>query len=191
MRARATSIAELRAGQQLNQEQATFEQRLRQDAQWFKVRQAVGYGAVMGLLAILGGSGYLVLSDNYGPKVTAAAVSAVFSTMLTLFVGVWKVALKGAPSGPTEPTTTLALPDQKRGAPRTPSPVRRSPPSARSRLTAGTSGSPAVRNGAEERTRSAETSRLPLGGSPAAAPKRRRGSGGSRSGRGARTAGRR
>jgi len=178
MRARATAIAELRAGQRLNQEQATFEQRLRQDARWFKVRQAVGYGAVMGLLAILGGSGYLVLSDNFGPKATAAAVGAVFSTMLTLFVGVWKVALKGAPSGSVEPTTTLALPDQEQGAPRMPSPVRRSPPRA-------------VRNGAEGRTRSPDTSRLPLGGSPAASPKRRRGSGGSRSGGGARAAGRR
>ena len=100
-----------RARQRLKQEQAAFEQRLRQDAQWFKVRQAAGYGAVLGLLAILGGSGYILLSGDYSAKVTGAAGTAIFVDIMGLFVGVWKVALKGAPSGPVEPTTQLEAPE--------------------------------------------------------------------------------
>jgi hypothetical protein len=101
-----------RARQRLKQEQTAFEQRLRQDAQWFKVRQTAGYGAVFGLLAILGGSGYILLSGDYSAQVTGAAGTAIFVDILGLFVGVWKVALKGAPSGPVEPTTELEPPKE-------------------------------------------------------------------------------
>ena len=102
------------ARQRLKQEQAAFEQRLRQDAQWFNVRRAAGYGAVIGLLVILGGSMYILLSGQYSAKVTGAAGTAIFVDILGLFVGVWKVALRGVPSGPVEPTTALEPPDEKR-----------------------------------------------------------------------------
>lgn len=105
-------MATERERQRLQQEQAVFQQRLEQDARWFRVRLAVGYGAVVALLAILGGSGYVLLSDAYGTKLSAAAGTAVFGDMISLFIGVWKVALKGVPSDPVEPTTALKSPDK-------------------------------------------------------------------------------
>jgi hypothetical protein len=102
----------------LKQEQAAFEQGLRQNAQWFNVQRTIVYGAVVGLLAILVASGYILLSGNYSARVTTAAATFIFGDMASLFAGVWKVVVKGLPNGPVEPTTALAPYDDERHKPK-------------------------------------------------------------------------
>jgi hypothetical protein len=112
MNARGPAAVDLAARQRIQQEQAAFEQRLRQEQAafeehlrqsigWSKVRQVVGYSSIAGLLSILCVSAYMLLSNHYSAK----GVGIAFGSMLVLFTGVWKVALKGAPSAPVGPTT--------------------------------------------------------------------------------------
>jgi hypothetical protein len=83
-----------RQREQLRQEREIFEQRKRQDANWFLLRQAMGYSAIVLLGLVAAVSSYVVLhAQAYHVGVSGTAGGALFVDVLGLIAAVWKLVL--------------------------------------------------------------------------------------------------
>jgi len=98
------------AEERLRQERELFDQRKSQDRKTFVLRLAMGWTAVVLLLAICALCGYVVLhNEDFASGTVTAATSALLVEALGLVVAVWRGTLG---KGPAElgPTTSTTLP---------------------------------------------------------------------------------
>lgn len=87
-------IALERATERLRQERETFNQLKLQDDRWFRLRLVMGYTSVVLLAAIMAVSTFILFNNRQFPeKVLIAAGAALFTDVLGLLVGVWRIAL--------------------------------------------------------------------------------------------------
>lgn len=90
-----TPIQIERAMEQLRQEREVFDQRKIQEARWFVLRLIMGYSSVLLLFAIMIISAFVLFNSQKFPEfaVKSAGV-ALFTDVLGLLIGVWKIVLK-------------------------------------------------------------------------------------------------
>jgi hypothetical protein len=78
----------------IRQQKETFEQRNRQDRQWFVLRLTIGYTAVILLLGVLGVCAVVLLrTGRYPDFVVKAASVTLLTDVAGLVASVWKFAL--------------------------------------------------------------------------------------------------
>jgi hypothetical protein len=98
-----------RAEQALRQEQAAFEQRLYQDAQWLRLKLTVGYSSV-GLIAIIMVVCSCILFEHalFPDPIIVSAGATLFGDLISLGVAVWKIVLNRDTFAFTNPVTTTS-----------------------------------------------------------------------------------
>jgi hypothetical protein len=83
-----------RAAERIRQEKETFDQRKRQDNQWFVLKLVMGFFAVVLLTAVLIISTIILINNkNFPASVVTAAGVALFADILGLLISVWKIVL--------------------------------------------------------------------------------------------------
>ena len=101
-----TPIEIEKAGERIRQERETFDQRKRQDSQWFVLKLIMGFFAVILLAAVLCLSFYILLNnEKFSNSVVASAGVALFVDILGLIVSVWKIVLNPTSITKLEPVT--------------------------------------------------------------------------------------
>jgi hypothetical protein len=101
-----------RATEQLRQEREIFEQRKRQESQWFLLRLVMGYSSVVLLVTIMAVASYILYRNAQFPiSVVRAAGAALFTDVLGTLIGVWKIALNPNMAATASPVTNIKLPD--------------------------------------------------------------------------------
>lgn len=96
------------AEERLRQESEIFDQKKAQDKKVFALRMAMGWTAVVLLLAICGFAGYIIGNhQSFATGTVTVATSALLVEALALVAAIWRGILG---RGPTElaPTTELA-----------------------------------------------------------------------------------
>ena len=90
-----TPIRIERAMEQLRQEREVFDQRKNQESHWFLLQLAMGYASVFLLVAVIVISALVLFNAEKFPEfaVKAAGV-ALFTDVVGLLVGVWKIVLQ-------------------------------------------------------------------------------------------------
>jgi hypothetical protein len=105
------SVRLRRAGEQLRQEREIFEQRKSQEARWFRLRLCMGYSSVALLAIVLIVASSILWNHSVFPNaVVISAGIALFTDILTLLLGVWKIVLNPSFSMKLSPTTNVSLP---------------------------------------------------------------------------------
>ena len=132
MTERSREVIDLaRAEQALRQEQASFEQRLYQDAQWLRLKLAVGYSSVGLIAIIMVVCSYILFANEAFPtSVVVSAGGTLFGDVISLGVAVWKIVLNRDTFAFTNPVT------------RTTEPTVRNPPAHARAEIAGSTESP-------------------------------------------------
>lgn len=88
------TIAFAQAQERLRQESATFDQRVLQDAHWFRLRLAMGWVAVVLLPTIMVISATVLMSyEKFTPGTVTAATGTLFVDAAGLIFLVWKIVL--------------------------------------------------------------------------------------------------
>ena len=96
------------ARERLRQEQETFNQRKRQDRQWFVLKLVMGFFAVILLATVLVISFYILINnDKFPAAVVISAGGALFVDILGLIISVWKIVLNPNSITKLEPVTKL------------------------------------------------------------------------------------
>jgi ABC-type uncharacterized transport system permease subunit len=86
------TIALEQAHEQLRQERETFDQKKSQDGQWFRLRLAMGWTAVVLLPAIMAISTWILLHPgSFSREVVTLAASAMLVDALGLVLSVWRL----------------------------------------------------------------------------------------------------
>lgn len=95
-----------RASEKIRQERETFDQRKRQDSQWFILKLIMGFFSVILLATVLIIATYILVNNNKFPAsvVTSAGV-ALFVDILGLIISVWKIVLNPNSITKLEPVT--------------------------------------------------------------------------------------
>lgn len=95
------------AEQALRQQQAAFEQRLYQDAQWLRLKLTVGYSSVGLISIIMIVCSYILFENTSFPNsVVVSAGGTLFGDVISLGVAVWKIVLNRDTFAFTNPVTT-------------------------------------------------------------------------------------
>lgn len=101
-----------RATEQLRQEREIFEQRKRHESFWFFLRLVMGYASVLLLIAVMAVASYILFKNAQFPAaVVVAAGAALFTDVLGILIGVWKIALNPKMAVSAGPVTKIQLPD--------------------------------------------------------------------------------
>ena len=101
-----------RATEQLRQEREIFEQRKRHESLWFYLRLVMGYISVLLLIAVMAVASFILFKNAQFPtSVVVAAGAALFTDVLGMLIGVWKIALNPKTSASAAPVTKIKLPD--------------------------------------------------------------------------------
>jgi len=94
--------------EKLRQESETFDQRKKQDKQWFVLKLVMGFFAVILLAAVLVISFYILLNNDKFPlEVVISAGGALFVDILGLIISVWKIVLNPNSITKLEPVTKI------------------------------------------------------------------------------------
>lgn len=97
-----------RAAERIRQEKETFDQRKRQDSQWFILKLVMGFFAVVLLAAVLIISTYILINNKSFPaSVVTAAGAALFVDILGLIISVWKIVLNPNSITKLDPVTRI------------------------------------------------------------------------------------
>jgi putative flippase GtrA len=97
-----------KATEQIRQERETFDQRKKQDKQWFILKLVMGFFAVILLAAVLVISFYILLNnDKFPSEVVISAGGALFVDILGLIISVWKIVLNPNSITKLEPVTKI------------------------------------------------------------------------------------
>jgi hypothetical protein len=92
--AKITQISIDKEKEKIRQEKETFDQRKKQDSQWFILKLVMGFFAVILLATVLFISFYILINnDKFPSEVVIAAGSALFVDILGLIISVWKIVL--------------------------------------------------------------------------------------------------
>jgi hypothetical protein len=95
-----------RAAEQLRQEKEALSRR-RQDA-FFNLRLVMGYASIVLLISIMLIASYILLnSDRFPKEVLISAGAALFTDILGLLLGVWKIVLNPKFHTGLAPTTNI------------------------------------------------------------------------------------
>jgi len=107
----ATNIAKIdtdKLSEQIRQEIETFNQRKKQDSQWFVLKLVMGFFSIILLAIVLIFSFYILLNNNkFPPEVIISAGSALFVDILGLIISVWKIVLNPNSITKLEPLTKV------------------------------------------------------------------------------------
>lgn len=98
-------LAERRALQRLEQEQATFEQKKMQDARWFILKLAMGVLAALIIPTIVGICASILLDQTQTESVKILAASTLFVDILGFAATLWRVVLNAASVTQLAPVT--------------------------------------------------------------------------------------
>src|SRR5437763_1882186 len=97
-----------RAAEQLRQEREVFDQRRRQESHWFTLRLLMGYASVVLLISVMAvASTILFRSTEFPQAVVVAAGAALFTDVVGMLIGVWKIALNPKSSAAAAPMTKI------------------------------------------------------------------------------------
>ncbi len=97
-----------KAAEALRQQNETFEQRKKHDRQWFKLRLAMGYSAMVILIGVAIILGFILVNFNkYPDKIVSWAGPALFVDILGLVLTIWKIVLNPNFSTKLEPVTKV------------------------------------------------------------------------------------
>ena len=97
-----------RAAEKIRQERETFDQRKRQDSQWFILKLIMGFFSVILLATVLVISTYILVNNTKFPvTVVASAGAAMFVDILGLIISVWKIVLNPNSITKLEPVTDM------------------------------------------------------------------------------------
>lgn len=101
------SLSVQRAIERMRQERETFDQRKRQDAQWFFLTLLTGYAAVGLLTTILAVSGFVMVNhEDFSNSIVVLAAGAMFVDSLGIIASVWGVVINsGSPRTRLKPVT--------------------------------------------------------------------------------------
>lgn len=100
-----------RAAEQLRQEREIFNQRRLHDSRWFYLRLLMGYASIFLLTSVMAIASYILLhSSTFPASVVVSAGVALFTDVLGLLVGVWKIVLAPNATGEPQPVTKAELP---------------------------------------------------------------------------------
>jgi hypothetical protein len=99
------SLAQRKAMQRLEQEQATFEQKKLQDARWFVLRMAMGILAMLVIPATIAVCLIIISSPHQDATVKQLAAGALLVDILGLMGSVWRVILNPASVSQLAPVT--------------------------------------------------------------------------------------
>jgi hypothetical protein len=103
-----TQIDIEKANEKIRQEKETFDQRKKQDEQWFILKLAMGFFAIILLAAVLFISFYILLNnDKFPSEVVISAGGALFVDILGLIISVWKIVLNPNSITKLEPVTKI------------------------------------------------------------------------------------
>jgi hypothetical protein len=95
-----------RAAERIRQEKETFNQRKKQDSQWFILKLVMGFFSVILLAGILVIATYILINnDKFPASVIASAGAALFIDILGLIISVWKIVLNPNSITKLEPVT--------------------------------------------------------------------------------------
>ncbi len=101
-----------RATEQLRQEREVFEQRKKHDNFWFFLRLVMGYASVVLLIAVMAVASYILFKNSQFPSsVVIAAGASLFTDVLGMLIGVWKIVLNPKTAAGAAPVTKIKLPD--------------------------------------------------------------------------------
>ena len=99
------------AEERLRQERETFEQRMRQDAHWFRLRLTMGFIAAILLPTFAIAAAYvLVLHEQFPASIVTAASAVIFVDVTGLVIAAWKLVLNPTSATRLNPVTS-APPD--------------------------------------------------------------------------------
>ncbi|WP_041257318.1 hypothetical protein [Fibrella aestuarina] len=102
-----TPIEIERASERIRQEKETFDQRKKQDNQWFVLKLVMGFFSVILLATVLIVSTYILMNNDKFPiSVVTSAGAALFVDILGLIISVWKIVLNPDSVTKLEPVTT-------------------------------------------------------------------------------------
>ena len=101
------SLAERRARQRLEQEQATFDQKKAQDARWFVLKLAMGILAMLIIPTIVGICASILYDPTQTANVKSLAAGALLVDILGLVAAVWRVILNPASVTQLAPITEV------------------------------------------------------------------------------------
>jgi hypothetical protein len=80
--------------ERLRQESLAFDQVYKHGAEWFRLRVVMGYAAIFGLVGVAVVATMVILNSGQHPSaVVIGAAAALFTDVLGLFVGIWKIVL--------------------------------------------------------------------------------------------------
>jgi hypothetical protein len=83
-----------RAAEQLRQERKTFEQRRLHEARWFRLRLVMGYTSVGLLIGVMVTAIFILVGyENFPSSIVVSAGVALFTDVLGVMLGLWKIAL--------------------------------------------------------------------------------------------------
>lgn len=93
-----------RATERIRQERETFDQRKRQDSQWFILKLIMGFTSIIFLAVVLFISTYILFNNKqYPTSVVTSAGCALFVDVLGLIISVWKIVLNPSTITKLEP----------------------------------------------------------------------------------------
>lgn len=101
-----TPIEIERAAEKIRQERETFNQRKKQDSQWFILKLVMGFVSIILLAAVLFIATYILFNNKqYPTSVVTSAGVALFVDILGLIISIWKIVLNPNSITKLEPIT--------------------------------------------------------------------------------------
>lgn len=89
-----TPIEIERASERIRQERETFDQRKKQDSQWFILKLVMGFASIILLATVLFIATYILFNNEQYPiSVVTSAGGALFVDILGLIISIWKIVL--------------------------------------------------------------------------------------------------
>jgi uncharacterized membrane protein YqjE len=97
-----------RALERIRQERETFEQKKKHENRWFLLRLTMGFSSILLLSAVMVLCSVILLNPSvYSAGVVASAGVALFTDVLGLLIGVWKIVISPSSITQLEPVTNL------------------------------------------------------------------------------------
>ncbi len=94
-----------RASEQIRQERVTFDHRVGQDRQWFRIRLAMGIMALLLIPAFFVTAIIMVWSESLSNEIRLAAAATLLADVLGLIIAMWKIVLAPGTTDRLEPVT--------------------------------------------------------------------------------------
>lgn len=89
-----TPIEIERAAEKIRQDRETFDQRKKQDSQWFILKLGMGVVSIILLAGVLFIATYILFNnEQYPTSVVTSAGVALFVDILGLIISIWKIVL--------------------------------------------------------------------------------------------------